>query len=693
VAIPLYESIHYPNAPAERLGPGVARINTRGGLLDPSTLAINEARVAEVLAELREVDTRLCVDIETVQTHPGEYWVAHDQSRVDALLSALAALRAYIRSERPGTLVGYYAWFWPSWHAYIPGLSGEPFRREHLVSRLAMYGESEVTDWADFVVVDLYPQFALADSPTYWRPFIQGHLADIRDALPGMEVVAFYHNTLDARVLEKGHMAWLLAEAESAGYDGACVWVPDGGHFLTHKHVTFRDWTVPAVTTDPEAWSAAGEVTLRVRLRWTWYDVTADFAGVTDLDEAAERLEEAINAAIDARPHGGTPNPASPWDWIREHPGTVSVAWDAVHGRMVFNIATDDVGPPHWTEILTLMDFAAAGEAAVSSLLNLASVGSSYDLIDVDPWTGGWVLSGGEPVDWARELIEAASETGGGGSGMSTTSPANHTSYLDTGSGGDVAVESPFLATTNNDQFAIASLSAGGSTNWTRGTNNLNVSGLASGNPVSIINLRVEAAKDADEEDDGTLHVRLVSSTGDVLSDTKTFTINSTVPVAMTLGGDDWGGVTADELIAGVRIEWRVTTGEVNGGNYAIDHVGAFQVTFDASPVVSITSPADGATLATGGPVTLTATATDPEDGDLADEIQWESDIDGPLGTGASINVELSLGTHTITATVEDSGGNVATDNLTFTVAPAMAPSEGFPGRRRARLAFARRFR
>lgn len=276
---------------------------------------------------------------------------------------------------------------------------------------------------------------------------------------------------------------------------------------------------------------------------------------------------------------------------------------------------------------------------------------------------------------------------------MSTTSPANHASYSDTGSGGHVAVTNPPGAATDNVQFASASLSAGQGTHWTRGTNNLDVSGLASGNPVSIINLRVEASKDADDEDDGTLHVRLVSSTGDVLSDTKTLTIDQTFLTARTLGGDDWGGVTADELIAGVRIEWRVTTGEVNGGSYAIDHVGAFQVTFDASPVVSITSPADGATLATGGPVTLTATATDPEDGDLADEIQWESDIDGPLGTGASINVELSLGTHTITATVEDSGGNVATDDRTFTVAPAMAPSEGFPGRRRARRAFARRFR
>src|SRR5690606_27077696 len=136
----------------------------------------------------------------------------------------------------------------------------------------------------------------------------------------------------------------------------------------------------------------------------------------------------------DARTYGGTPNPASPWSWIREHPGTVSVAWNGTAMVLNVDVGGGDVGPPHWTEILTRMEFAApaGAAAAVSSLLNLASVGHSYDLIAVDPWTGGWVCSGGEPVDWARELIEAAS-AGGGGSGVSTIT-GRHTNF----SSGDV---------------------------------------------------------------------------------------------------------------------------------------------------------------------------------------------------------------------------------------------------------------
>ena len=50
-------------------------------------------------------------------------------------------------------------------------------------------------------------------------------------------------------------------------------------------------------------------------------------------------------------------------------------------------------------------------------------------------------------------------------------------------------------------------------------------------------------------------------------------------------------------------------------------------------------------------------TATD-EDGDLAASLAWSSSLDGAIGSGASFSTTtLSLGSHTITASVTDSGG------------------------------------
>lgn len=86
------------------------------------------------------------------------------------------------------------------------------------------------------------------------------------------------------------------------------------------------------------------------------------------------------------------------------------------------------------------------------------------------------------------------------------------------------------------------------------------------------------------------------------------------------------------------------------------------------APVVTITSPADNASVVEGRPVAFTATSEDAEDGTLSSAIRWSSNVDGELGTGASLNVStLSLGAHTITASSTDNDGVTggATINLT----------------------------
>jgi hypothetical protein len=73
-----------------------------------------------------------------------------------------------------------------------------------------------------------------------------------------------------------------------------------------------------------------------------------------------------------------------------------------------------------------------------------------------------------------------------------------------------------------------------------------------------------------------------------------------------------------------------------------------------------------------GDPVTLTATATDPEDGNLGSSISWTSTIDGPIGSGATLNVtSLAAGNHTITASATDSALASDSDAIAITIGGA----------------------
>jgi hypothetical protein len=97
----------------------------------------------------------------------------------------------------------------------------------------------------------------------------------------------------------------------------------------------------------------------------------------------------------------------------------------------------------------------------------------------------------------------------------------------------------------------------------------------------------------------------------------------------------------------------------------------------NAAPGVAITAPPDGTSVNQGDAVTFAGTATDAEDGDLSASLAWVSDRDGALGTGASITrSDLSLGAHVITASVTDSGGRVANDQIALTITSGPQPGD-----------------
>lgn len=83
-------------------------------------------------------------------------------------------------------------------------------------------------------------------------------------------------------------------------------------------------------------------------------------------------------------------------------------------------------------------------------------------------------------------------------------------------------------------------------------------------------------------------------------------------------------------------------------------------------PSLAISAPQDWEQLS-GKDVVLTATALDPEDGNLSAAIQWSSNVDGPISSPAS----LSFGPHVITASVTDSSGQLVTRPINLRIRDA----------------------
>jgi hypothetical protein len=89
----------------------------------------------------------------------------------------------------------------------------------------------------------------------------------------------------------------------------------------------------------------------------------------------------------------------------------------------------------------------------------------------------------------------------------------------------------------------------------------------------------------------------------------------------------------------------------------------------NTAPSVSISAPSNGSSSTQGQSVTFTGTATDTEDGTLTSSLSWSSNLDGTIGSGGSFSTSsLSVGSHTVTASVTDSGSLSGSDTISITV-------------------------
>ncbi len=91
----------------------------------------------------------------------------------------------------------------------------------------------------------------------------------------------------------------------------------------------------------------------------------------------------------------------------------------------------------------------------------------------------------------------------------------------------------------------------------------------------------------------------------------------------------------------------------------------------NTAPTVTITTPANGASFVAGTPISFAGTASDLEDGELTNSLVWTSSLSGEIGTGGSFSAVLTEGTHTITASVTDSGGFKGSATVSITVVPS----------------------
>jgi hypothetical protein len=112
-----------------------------------------------------------------------------------------------------------------------------------------------------------------------------------------------------------------------------------------------------------------------------------------------------------------------------------------------------------------------------------------------------------------------------------------------------------------------------------------------------------------------------------------------------------WGVLTLDLAPDAYAFEFHPAA-VPGGGSFTDAGLGTCVV---RPPLLSVTSPADGANFAPAEPVAFAASADDAEEGDLSASVVWRSSQDGVLGEGAAFTrTSLSCGVHAITASVTD---------------------------------------
>ena len=149
--------------------------------------------------------------------------------------------------------------------------------------------------------------------------------------------------------------------------------------------------------------------------------------------------------------------------------------------------------------------------------------------------------------------------------------------------------------------------------------------------------------------------------------------------IAASVNPDGTLTITASpDAVGPCRVSYLVSDA---AGSISEGHINVFVV---PEPVLTLLGPAGGTVFPKQGQIQFTATATDPQDGDLGSQIVWSSDRQGNFGGGSPFAVPgayIETGTHLITASVTNSHGRTASASVTIVVdaAPTIEIVEPHP--------------
>lgn len=118
--------------------------------------------------------------------------------------------------------------------------------------------------------------------------------------------------------------------------------------------------------------------------------------------------------------------------------------------------------------------------------------------------------------------------------------------------------------------------------------------------------------------------------------------------------------------------EHRISLTATDSNGQSAERTSRIRVVNRPPESVTILSPDDGVTFASGAEVELRGSAEDPEDGPLAgDALTWISHRDGTLGSGSPVITDaLSDGVHVLTLLATDSRGLEASSGVEVAVGP-----------------------
>ncbi len=375
-------------------------------------------------------------------------------------------------------------------------------------------------------------------------------------------------------------------------------------------------------------------------------------ASVTDAGGLSS--SDTITVTVNAGPSASITSPADGTGFnAGDSVSFVGTASDSEDGDLTSSLSwTSDLDGAIGTGGSFTMSSLSSGTHVITASVTDAGGLSSSDTITLTV-NGGPSASITSPVDGSSvntgasvSFVGTASDTEDG----DLTSSLSWTSSLDGAIG-------------NGGSFTTSSLSSGTHVITASVTD---VGGLSSSDTITLTVNGGPSASITSPADGSSVNVGASVSFVGTASDTEDGDLTSSLSWTSDLDGaiGTGGSFTTSSLSSGTHV---ITASVTDAGG--LSSSDTITLTVNAAPSASITSPSDGSTFDQGDAISFVGSAIDLEDGDLTAGLTWSSDLDGVIGSGGGFSTStLSLGPHTITASVTDSGGLTAVAAISLTV-------------------------